>query len=503
MVLLARASALVLAASIAHAFTGVRPSRHGAPLRGPGKLGAASNGQGGGGGGSGGGGGVADGLRRACREALLLAPIAAGMIQGPAACWAAAGVAGAETAGAEVAVVESAAGAPAGLLDQDARTLDEAWELVDKYFLFRDRIVEWPEKRRAAQAKLTGDVKKDYAAINGMVGTLGDKYTRLVDAEAFGKLLKYDVLGIGLLLAPDEVSREITVSSPPVPQSAAERAGVQKGDAILSLNGVALRGKTAFELLELVTNEESKVLSVEVRAAAGGEPRTLSLPRDFSSVKDPVDVRISGEGADAVGYVRLKEFNALAKFAVRDALQSFADAGVTHAILDLRGNGGGAFQGAVSIAELLLPPKQLVVSVVDSEEKAVPFLTSENANQEIVRATQRMTVILWTNGRTASASEVLVGALRDNCRAVVQGGQTFGKGIIQGVYGLQDGGGLIMTVAKYRTPSGAEIQGKGIAPDLKAPIPRAKLPTLTPDLSSVNFAEAEALLRTCSPAQAP
>ena len=155
--------------------------------------------------------------------------------------------------------------------------------------------------------------------------------------------------------------------------------------------------------------------------------------------------------------------------------------------MDLRGNTGGAFQSAIEISGLFLQDR-VATYVVDSNQVELPFRTPK-LQEALVDPDAPL--VVWIDGLSASASEVLAGSLHDNCRAVTMGNKSFGKGLIQAVYGLKNGAGLVVTVAKYITPSGSEIQGLGIIPDI---LPQGKnmpapvfVPGLSADTSKVDF----------------
>ncbi|KAL3921399.1 MAG: hypothetical protein SGARI_006694 [Bacillariaceae sp.] len=191
-------------------------------------------------------------------------------------------------------------------------------------------------------------------------------------------------------------------------------------------------------------------------------------------VKDPVQYKLSETRKDGtrVGYIRISEFNSLVNSKLQVALQELLQKENANAlVLDLRANTGGAFQSAVEISGMFL--RDRVSTYVD--------LFSVDSN---------IPLVIWLDGMSASASEVLAGSLHDNCRAVTMGdSNSFGKGLIQAVYGLKNGAGLVVTVARYVTPGGTEIQGKGIVPDISGSMPMAPVfvPGLGSDTSKVDF----------------
>ena len=189
----------------------------------------------------------------------------------------------------------------------------------------------------------------------------------------------------------------------------------------------------------------------------------------------------------AVGYVRVSEFNSLVNSSLQRALSELRKQGANAYVMDLRGNTGGAFQSAIEISGLFLQDR-VATYVVDSNQVELPFRTPKLQELSI---DPDAPLVVWIDGLSASASEVLAGSLHDNCRAVTMGNKSFGKGLIQAVYGLKNGAGLVVTVAKYITPSGSEIQGLGITPDV---LPQGKnmpapvfVPGLSTDTSKVDF----------------
>jgi C-terminal peptidase prc len=207
------------------------------------------------------------------------------------------------------------------------------------------------------------------------------------------------------------------------------------------------------------------------------------MERAFQEVKDPIQYKITEvrEDGTKVGFIRILEFNAVVKARLQDALKALEAEGANAYVLDLRMNTGGAFQSAVEISSLFMQDR-IATYVVDSTGANIPFKT----NKGDLAIDKTDPLVIWVDGTSASASEVLAGALHDNCRAAVMGGKSFGKGLIQAVYGLKNGSGLVLTVARYVTPGGNEIQGVGITPDIKGGVPMM-LPGLSTDTSAVDF----------------
>jgi carboxyl-terminal processing protease len=203
-----------------------------------------------------------------------------------------------------------------------------------------------------------------------------------------------------------------------------------------------------------------------------------------------------------VGYISLGDFNVEAVPGLREALKSVqAKADVNAIVLDIRGNTGGGFQFALNIGGMFMDNKEMATAKGGKDLNANVFRTSY---PDGVLTTKPL--ILLVDGLSASASEVLAGGLHDNCRAVIIGSKTFGKGKIQAVFGLQDGEGLTMTVAQYVTPRGTVIQSKGLQPDIPLDTTNPFIAHLTgalskPDLNKVDFKKAEEITKACVASQ--
>lgn len=327
--------------------------------------------------------------------------------------------------------------------------------LVDKYFL--DRTFNGVDLRAKA-AQLDSRVLTDDEALDEsakLVGSLGDRYSRVVTPAQASKLGKYDVTGVGINLVIAD-SGAVTIGAVPPADSDAARLGVAFGDVVTSINGKAAEGMTSFDALEAIQTDGDSVI-LGLRSAGGGSAREVSLRKAFT-VRNPVSYHVvAAEDGSKVGYIKLSEFNAQCKRRVRDAVVALQADGASRIVLDLRSNSGGVLDGAIGIAGLFLD-RPLVLYVTDANGALQPLYSRETLLSEAP-------LQVWVNARTASSGEVLAAALRDNCRASLVGGTTYGKGVIQGVFGLSDGGALVETVASYATPSKDEINLKGVKPD--------------------------------------
>lgn len=382
---------------------------------------------------------------------------------------------------------------------------DEAWSLVKKYALDQKyNGQDWDEaytKYLGSISSTSTDEDRIMKATSNLVGSLGDKYSRILDRDSYARIQKFDLIGVGVTLMPDSSTKEIIVGAPPVQGSAAFQAGLKVGDAVVAVNGVDTVGRTAFDIIDQISDDPNAG-SVTFTVRSGDEYRDVTMKREFLEVKNPVTYRVSETRSDGtkVGYVRVSEFNSLVKPSLQAALKDLEEQNVNAYVLDLRGNPGGAFQSAVEIAGLFMNDK-LATDVVDGNGVDLKFRTTKDK----MAIDTDDAIAIWVDGRSASASEVLSGALRDNCRAVIMGDRSFGKGLVQAVYGLKNGYGLVLTVAKYLTPGGTDINKVGIVPDVSKedalPSSPGFVPFLGSDTSKVDFNDVRARMKSpmCSP----
>ena len=380
---------------------------------------------------------------------------------------------------------------------------DETWNLVKKYALDQTfHGQDWDEAYTTYSKGLdpsSSDEVRIMKATSNLVASLGDKYSRVLDKDAYARIQKFDLIGVGATLMPDPDTKEIIIGAPPVAKSVADLAGLKVGDAVVAVNGVKTAGRTAFDIIDQIS-EDPNAGSITFTIRSGDEsPRDVTMNREFLEVKNPVSYRVSETRPDGtkVGYVRIAEFNSLVESSLESALKDLENQGVNAYVIDVRGNPGGAFQSAVEIAGLFMSDK-LATDVLDGNGVDLKFRTSKDR----VIIDKNDALAIWVDGRSASASEVLAGALRDNCRAVVMGDTTFGKGLVQAVYGLKNGHGLVLTVAKYLTPGGTDINKVGIIPDVSKEDALPSAPGFVPlagsDTSRVDFKDAAQKMSICS-----
>ena len=347
--------------------------------------------------------------------------------------------------------------------DSPKEVIDQTWQIVFRDYLDisgKYKPEQWRSLRRDVLAKSYGSTKEAYEAIRGMLGSLDDPYTRFLDPREFKEMqidTSGELSGVGIQLSLDKETKNLVVVSP-IEGSPASRAGVQPKDVIVAIDGKSTKGMSTEDAVKLIRGQAGTSVTLTLKRKA----QTLEVPLTRERIElHAVDHQIntSADGVK-VGYIRLKQFNATATKDMRQAVKDLEEKGAQGYVLDLRSNPGGLLMASVEIARQWL------------NEGTIVSTKTRDGIQDVKRANGRALtskpMVVLVNEGSASASEILSGALQDNNRAVLVGQKTFGKGLVQSVRGLSDGSGMTVTIAKYLTPSGRDIHKYGIAPDVMA-----------------------------------
>jgi len=276
------------------------------------------------------------------------------------------------------------------------------------------------------------------------------------------------VIGVGLEVAfntsNEKFSNQDLVVVAPVSGGPAARAGVLPGDLIMAIDGVPTHGMGLYDAAQRLQGPLQSQVQLTLLDKESTVPKTITILREKITL-NPVTWRLcnvpqnDGEIPLKLGYIRLSTFNQNSSSAVKTAIKSLQDGGATAFVLDIRNNSGGLFPAGVEIAKMWLD-KGVVVYIADSMGVRDIYDTNGSAAISI-----KEPLAVLVNKGTASASEILAGALKDNKRAVILGEPTFGKGKIQSVFALSDGSGMAVTIARYETPAHTDIDKVGITPD--------------------------------------
>lgn len=294
-------------------------------------------------------------------------------------------------------------------------------------------------------------------ATSGVVSALDDPYSRYLDQQTWQDLqikLEAKFGGIGVYVLQDDKGRQRIVS--PIKDTPAYEAGVKNGDIIIRINGESIMNLTQDEVVHQMRGEPGTQLLLSVYRESDGQEHEFKIIREIINVPS-VDAKTLDE-VPGIGYIKLNQFHNLSAQEMADSMNTLLGTNkIKGLILDLRNNGGGEFDSSIAIASLFLNNDAQVVSVADNYGKETVYTASGQSVD--------IPLVVLVNNNSASASEILAGALQDNNRAILVGEQTFGKGLVQTVFQLPDGGALQLTTQKYYTPNGTDINQIGITPD--------------------------------------
>jgi carboxyl-terminal processing protease len=351
-----------------------------------------------------------------------------------------------------------------GFASQSPQALyDEVWKLVNtRYVDGTKNGQDWEIWRHRYDAKLKTN-EDAYQAIDTMLGSLNDRYTRFLNPDEFadeGNSIRATLFGIGIQIG---VRNDQILVISPIEDTPAEKAGLKAQDLILEINGESTKGMSVKDAADRIRGEKGTLVKLLVKR--GEKPA-----KEYSVMRDEIKLKaVSTEPPlplkENVGYIRLSSF--LSKKA-SDELKNALMAENTKQgyILDLRGNPGGLLTNAISIADYFLDHGG-IVSTVDRDG----YKETRSSTPGVL--TSKPVVVLINEG-SASASEILSGALRDNNRAVLVGKKSFGKGLVQEINSLPDGSGVNITTQKYLTPNDTDINKVGIVPDIDVDMPVLK-----------------------------
>lgn len=343
--------------------------------------------------------------------------------------------------------------------DSPKELVDEVWQVIDRQYVDGTfNQVDWRAVRSEYLSKTYNNKEEAYAAIREMLKKLDDPYTRFMNPEEF-KSLQIDtsgeLTGVGLQLAQDEETKKLVVISP-IEDTPAFKAGILAKDVITKIDGKTTEGMDVNAAVQLIRGQEGTNITLTIQRGNQEKDYTLKRERiELHPVKSSVQPNPNG---GTVGYIRLTQFSANAADEMRQAIQDLEKKQVKGYVLDLRSNPGGLLFASVEIARMWIDEGKIVSTVDRQGERDV-----QEANNTAI--TNKPLVVL-VDGGSASASEILSGALQDDKRGKLVGTKTFGKGLVQSVRPLGDGSGMAVTIAKYYTPSGRDINHAGIAPDV-------------------------------------
>jgi carboxyl-terminal processing protease len=353
----------------------------------------------------------------------------------------------------------SASSVKAALQDSPKMVVDEAWQIVNREYVDESfNKNDWAAIRQTLLNRDYTSREQAYNALRDALKRLDDPYTRFMDPKQFEVLNSQtsgELSGVGIRLDVDEKTKTLLVVEP-LPNSPAMKAGMQSGDRILSINGKSAKGMSVEQASGMIRGREGTSVKLRISRPGMGE---FDLPLTRARIElQAVRSLLKTEGKRRIGYIRLSEFSSHAADQTRQAIRGLLKENVDSFVLDLRGNPGGLLQSSIEISRMWMDQGS-IVKTVDRKGGSEEI----NANRT---ALTNLPLVVLVDKNSASSSEILTGALKDNRRATIVGSQTFGKALVQSVHPLSDGSGLAVTIAHYYTPSGTDISQKGIEPNI-------------------------------------
>lgn len=323
---------------------------------------------------------------------------------------------------------------------------------------YSDNIAKLKVVEYFIDEKYYKDYNKDKAmenAVKGYVSSLGDPYTQYFTSSEYEKFYSEvtgEFCGIGVMLTNDTENNAILIMDV-FEDSPAEKAGLQEGDIITKVEGVSYDGEHLNEATDKMKGEEGAEVNITVLKKDTAKETDLSIKRQ-NIVADTVDSEVKDEN---IGYIHISQFgtNTASEFVTH--LDTLMSKNIKGLIVDVRDNPGGSTETLEAIASCVLPKGAVIYYTADKNDNK-QYFKSEMDGEDVP-------LVVLANENSASASEIFVGAVKDNKRGVVVGKKTFGKGLVQEVVPLNDGSAIKITIEKYYTPNGNYIHGKGIEPD--------------------------------------
>ncbi|MCW5556765.1 MAG: S41 family peptidase [Verrucomicrobiae bacterium] len=342
---------------------------------------------------------------------------------------------------------------------------DDAYEQLELF----SRVLERVRRDYADGDKLTYE-ELVHGALKGMLNSL-DPHSEFMEPVAFDELkedTEGEFSGVGMQVSQRE---DQLVVLAPMEDTPAFEAGILSGDRIVRIDGKSTEGFSVGDAVKLLRGGAGTKVTVTIERPGTPEPRDVPLVRQRIQVYTAKDLHNRREfplDDSKIGYVRLTQFGEKTSEELEEALRKLESQGMKALILDLRGNPGGLLDQAVSVSEKFVEKGRPIVSTRGRNPGNDVERRASGSGRK--RVADKLPMAILINGGSASASEIVSGALQDLKRAVVVGEQSFGKGSVQSVMPLPDGSALRLTTAKYYTPSQKVIHGQGITPDITVPL---------------------------------
>ncbi len=338
--------------------------------------------------------------------------------------------------------MEAIAGNGSGSTNVDLSPFWKTWNILNEKYIANDKV---------------NDKDKVWGAIKGLAASYNDPYTEFfppTEAKEFHESINGTFGGVGLEIG---IKDKILTVIAPLKGTPAEKSGIKSGDKILKINETITSDMTVEKAISLIRGEPGTKVTLTTFREGDKEPKAVILTREVIDIPT-IDTEARKDG---IYVIRLYQFSANSTKLFQNALKDFVKTGDKKLILDLRGNPGGYLDVAVDMASWFLPSGKKVVTE-DYGEKEKPVIYRSRGYSDI---SSKVKIVVLVDGGSASASEILAGALKENGVATLVGEKTYGKGVVQELIDVADGSELKITVARWLTPNGNSINELGITPD--------------------------------------
>ena len=336
---------------------------------------------------------------------------------------------------------------PPPIATNDYSLIDEAWQTIGEYYVDRTAVT---------------DQTFTYGAIDGIVNALGDTgHSRFLSPEMVQAEHEYTAGSFEGIGAYVESRNGATTIVAPLDNSPAQAAGLQPGDVVVAVDGVDVTGKSLSDVIKLIMGPTGSQVTLTILTPDSGDIRDVTLTRAKIELENLTWAQLPGT---TIAHIRLAAFSEGVSADLQQALTDIQAAGLTGVILDLRNDPGGLLSEAIGVASEFLPEGTAVLQREDGQGNVVTeTAVSGGTGLDIP-------LVVLINQGSASASEIVAGALQDNGRAQLVGETTFGTGTVLKEFGLSDGSALLLATERWLTPSGRVIWHEGIVPDTAVPL---------------------------------
>jgi carboxyl-terminal processing protease len=339
----------------------------------------------------------------------------------------------------------------------------KAWRVINEKYVPTNPSTD--SEKASTTEKIASDQTRVYGAISGMVASLGDPYTVFfppVESKSFNEEISGNFEGVGMEVSMKEGILTVVA---PLKGTPAFKAGIKAGDKILKIDARVTNNLTTEEAITFIKGKKGTTVTFTIVREGVKDPFEISVVRDVIDLPT-IDTEINGD----VFIIRLYNFSAISPNLFRNALRDFVDSGKYKMIVDLRGNPGGYLEAAIDMASWFLPVGEVVVKEDFKNEHDVQVYRSKGYNI----FTDKLRLAILIDGGSASASEILAGALHDNGVGTLVGTKSFGKGSVQELVDITPETSLKVTIAKWLTPNGLSISNQGLVPDIEVKLDEEK-----------------------------